>query len=472
MQCPCIIWLRRDLRLKHHLAIEYAIKHQKPMVFIYIEDPFFENTWQMGAAQKVWLHASLKALQKQLQEKGAQLILRKGHTEQILKEVIALTQADTLLFHRCYDPIEESREQHIRKILADQITVEDFSSYLLFEPGTILNKQNAPFAVYTPFSKACKKVLELTPLKNTSQLIPYSKPLPSDSLESLELLPTIKWDEMFFQTMTPGEQGAHRVLEDFVQLKLNTYAIDRDFPSKEATSRLSAHLHFGEITPMQILYVIHRERQQKDTEIFINEILWREFSYHLLHYFPQFPRESFNKKFEHFEWDNSKEKLRAWQQGLTGFPIIDAGMRELWKTGWMHNRVRMITASFLTKDLFISWHEGEKWFWNTLLDADLANNAVSWQWVAGSGADAAPYFRIFNPMLQSKKFDPDGEYIKKWVPELKKLPIPYIHSPSEAPKEVLEKAQITLGQTYPYPIVDHAKARKEALRRFEKVKNV
>ncbi len=461
---PAIIWFRKDLRLEGHLALHYAIKQGKPIVFLYVLDEDSMGKWKMGSAQKVWLHHSLSALEENLKSHKGHLLLRKGDTISSLEDVIKKTGADTLLFHRCYDPADLALEKKVKSHFKD-LEVTSFLSYLLFEPWVIKNKQGKHFSVFTPFSKACLEKLELKePLPNKA-FHPFPHSVKGDKLTSWRLLPTKPdWSGGFDEVWEPGEEGAHKKLKRFISHSLEKYDTGRDFPALEATSKLSPHLHFGEITPIQILQELAKlPRKTKQQEKFISEILWREFAYHLLYHFPQLPEEPFQEKFKGFVWEKNTKELHAWEKGMTGYPLIDAGMRELWHTGWMHNRVRMVVASFLVKDLFIHWKEGEKWFWDTLVDADLANNSASWQWVAGSGADAAPYFRIFNPVTQSEKFDPEGEYIRKWVPELKGLSSKYIHAPWLAPAEALKAAKITLGSTYPEPLVDHDERRKKAL---------
>ena len=305
--------------------------------------------------------------------------------------------------------------------------------------------------------------------------LPPSPAITGVALSELGLLPTIPWDGGLQATWIPGEAGAQARLETLVAGPLKAYHDLRNLPDKPGTSMLSPHLRFGEISPRQVWHRVQIALQQgeipsgTDSVTFLNEIGWREFAYHLLYHFPQTVDTPLNPAFEAFPWRHDPTGLKAWQKGLTGYPIVDAGMRQLWHTGWMHNRVRMIVASFLTKDLILPWQQGANWFWDTLVDADLASNTLGWQWAAGSGADAAPYFRIFNPITQGEKFDPDGHYVRRWVPELAAMPAKWIHKPWEAPAEVLSSARVRLGENYPGPMVDHAQARLAALAAYKEI---
>ncbi|MBX9697693.1 MAG: DNA photolyase family protein, partial [Alphaproteobacteria bacterium] len=361
------------------------------------------------------------------------------------------------------------------------IDCKSFNASLLFEPWEVKTGSGEFYKVFTPFWKACLARLSAieTP-SETAVIRRFEQVMPSESISAFELVPkSPNWAESFGRYWEPGEEGAHKRLEQFISTSLRDYGKSRDVPGVEGTSKLSAHLHFGEISPRQIVKRIQDVAGQSlDEELSYNagkycaEIGWREFSYHLLYHFPQLPSHNFQRKFDAFSWDpNYMETLQCWQRGMTGYPIVDAGMRELWQTGWMHNRVRMIVGSFLTKHLLIPWQQGESWFWDTLVDADHANNAASWQWIAGCGADAAPYFRIFNPVLQGEKFDPDGAYVRRWVPEVALLPNAFIHKPWEASELILKQAGVSRGQSYPRPIVDHAYARSRALQAFKLLNN-
>lgn len=351
--------------------------------------------------------------------------------------------------------------------------MQTFNASLLFEPWEIENKSGKPYQVFTPFWKMCMS--KGVP----GELLPPPKDLPAPeewpeslSTDELSLLPEIDWDKGIRETWTPGENGAQDRLRQFVSHGIEDYARGRDEPALETTSRLSPHLHFGEIGPRQIWHAIQHAGlgREQAADKFLSELGWREFSHHLLHHFPGTSEHALREEFRSFPWEHDDALFKAWQRGRTGYPFVDAGMRELWHTGWMHNRARMIVASFLTKDLLLPWQEGARWFWDTLVDADLANNTQGWQWTAGCGADAAPYFRIFNPVSQGEKFDAQGEYVRRWAPELAKLPDKYVHRPWDAPEEVLDEAEVVLGETYPKRIVDHSEARIRALDAYETVK--
>ncbi len=362
---------------------------------------------------------------------------------------------------------------NLRRFKEIGLNVQSFPGTLLFEPSQIQNGQGAPYKVFSQFWKTClKETSRIGETLAQPSLKPSSDFWASETLASWQLLPqNPDWTRGFESLWTPGESGAHEKLDSFIKERIESYQIHRDYPEMDATSRLSPHLHFGEISPRQIINTVFSSvKSSAGTESFLSEIGWREFSAHLLFHFPHMSEAPFRTEFEPFVWQENPELLAAWQKGRTGYPIVDAGMRELWQTGWMHNRVRMIVASFLTKDLLLSWREGEAWFRKTLLDADAASNIANWQWVAGCGADAAPYFRIFNPLLQSRKFDPHGTYIRRWVPELAALTNTEIHEPWKLAEDRLQRAGLEPGKTYPRPVVDHAKARAFALKAYEGLK--
>jgi len=486
MASATILWFRLDLRLHDHPALRAAIDRGGPIFPLFIWSPEEEHPWPPGAASRWWLHHSLARLDESLRSRGSRLILRTGPTLSALRTLISETGADALFWSRRYEPAVIARDTALKKTLSsDGLVIESFNASLLREPWTIQTGAGKPYQVFTPYWRACLAAPALPqPLPAPRQIPgPSSAKWPrSDSLDSLTLLPLLGWAGEFPAHFTPGETAALRALNTFIADAADAYTAARDIPSQPGTSRLSPHLHFGEISPRLIWQrILTDTRAASDPRppegsdlgphVFLKELVWREFAYHLLYHFPHTSDEPLRPEFARFPWRTDPEALSAWQRGLTGYPIVDAGMRELWRTGWMHNRVRMLTASFLVKHLLIPWQEGAKWFWDTLVDADLASNTLGWQWTAGCGADAAPYFRIFNPTLQGEKFDPDGAYVRRYIPELLpasplSVPTKYIHQPSAAPAVILNAAGIKLGETYPHPIVEHSFARQRALNAF------
>lgn len=461
-----IVWFRQDLRLVDQPALLYASQAAEQVYPVFILDP----AEKLGAAQQVWLYHSLQSLAENLAELGSSLILRRGPAEQILAELIKTVQADSLCFNRRYDPIGYQIDQQVIASL-DKTDCEprSFNGSLLFEPWEIETKsKQAPYRVFTPFWKRCQEQERVFEISPAPELLPaITQPPPSDRLADWKLLPAIPWHQGILQDWQIGEAAAQQCLSDFIAGPLGDYETGRNRPALSGTSRLSAHLHWGEISAKQIYLDLQAAPPSDSRTSFIAEIGWREFAHHVLYHFPETLTQALNPRFTQFDWRSDTQQLKAWQHGLTGYPIVDAGMRQLWQTGWMHNRVRMIVASFLCKDLLIDWQTGAEWFWDTLVDADLANNTLNWQWVAGCGADAAPFFRIFNPVTQGEKFDQQGEYVRTWLPELAKLPAKWVHKPWLAPAEVLKAADLKLGQDYPEPIVDHAEARERALAVFK-----
>jgi deoxyribodipyrimidine photo-lyase len=474
MNKPTIVWFRNDLRVRDNPALIKAINNG-PIVPVYIMG---NKQKPLGGASKWWLHHALVDLAHNLEKIGIKLILRSGTAIKVIDSLIKETGAAAVNWNRRYDPEGIKIDSEIKQSLLQQgVNCSSFNGSLLVEPWEITNNKKQPFKVYTPFLKAVLDQFHLDDRDlNNDELraIPYSNVLASDELDSWHLLPhKPNWAKEFPNWWQPREQAAIEILKDFLaSKKIDNYDEARNIPSVHATSRLSPYLAFGQISPKRIWSLtkwhenIHGNN--KGIEIFLSEVIWREFGYHHLYHFPEIASQSLLPQFHNFPWRDDKQALKAWQKGQTGYPIVDAGMRELYATGWMHNRVRMITASFLIKHLLIDWQIGEKWFWDTLLDADHASNVFGWQWVAGSGYSSAPYFRIFNPIIQGERFDTNGEYVKRWIPELAKMPKEYIHQPWLAPEYVLEKAGIVLGKHYPKPIVDHEFARNRALKAMSK----
>ena len=467
-----IHWFRQDLRIEDNLSLSAASKAGS-LIPIYILDDINSKEFSMGAASKWWLFQSLKSLNDSL---NGNLHIFKGDPKEIFEKITSEHEINHISWNRCYEPWRIQRDKELKNSLElKNIHVESFSGSLLWEPWNISKDDGTPYRVFTPFyKKGCLNSDEPRLPIDAPVINNFTDGVESDGLESLNLLPEINWYKGFEDLWSPGEIGANRSLDEFLEEGLLNYKEGRNFPSQKYVSRLSPHLHFGEISPNEVWYRAKTKENvtgiEKSLAHFHSELGWREFSYYLLYHFPDLPNVNFQKKFDIFPWRENKELLKLWQEGRTGYPIVDAGMRELWETGYMHNRLRMIVGSFLVKNLLIDWREGEKWFWDCLVDADLASNSASWQWVAGSGADAAPYFRIFNPVTQGLKFDSEGEYTKKYVPELKDLPNKYLFSPWEAPTDVLKAAGVELGKNYPEPIVDLKTSREIALEAFATTK--
>lgn len=467
-----IIWFRRDLRIEDNPAFAAACNANKSVIPLYIHDKGLSLA--LGEAQKWWLHHSLKSLDKLLNLKGLRLCLKNGDPLSVLKDLIKKYHVNQVYWNISIEPEQRAQDKKIREMLtSENIKINTYSGSLLIDPKTIRTQQDEYYKVFTPFWRQCLQQLSILE-KHIVSHWPDSPDAKKDNLNDWNLLPQkTNWAKEFELKWRPGQDGAQIKLENFIENHLNDYDRQRDIPTAEATSYLAPHLHFGEISSWQIWRTIEElkrnpQRNIKAIERFCSELGWREFSHYLLYHFPDLPHANFRSKFDAFPWQNNKDNLTKWQKGLTGYPVVDAGMRELWRTGYMHNRIRMITASFLTKDLLIDWRLGAKWFFYTLLDANLANNSANWQWVAGSGADAAPYFRIFNPVLQGEKFDPNGDYIRKWVPELAALPAKWIHKPWQAPRGALS---VKIGKDYPEPIVEHGKAREKALNIYKTLKD-
>lgn len=478
-QAPVVYWFRNDLRLADNAGLAAAIGSGAPVICVFVLDDETPGNWRLGGASRWWLHHSLDHLSRRIADCGSQLVLLEGAARRTLPAFVKDCGASAVYFSRCYEPYAVALEQDLKRVLdAHGIEAKRFGGALLREPEDLRTKTGDPFKVYTPYWRAVSSGYRPPQLRAAPISIACpSKIPPGRSLASLKLLPTKPdWAGGLRNAWRPGEAGAHRSLDEFLSNALKSYAAYRNRPDLAGTSRLSPHLHFGEISPAvcwsraAAAAAAHPDSDQ-GCETFLKELVWREFSYNLLVHWPTLHEAPFRPEFSVFPWRDDDAALNAWQKGATGYPIVDAGMRELWQTGYMHNRVRMIAASFLIKDLLVPWQQGEAWFWDTLVDADLASNAASWQWVAGSGADAAPYFRIFNPVTQGLKFDPDGTYVRRYVPELSRLEGEHIHAPWLAPAGVLAAAGVKLGKTYPAPIVDHARAREAALIAYETIKS-
>lgn len=477
-----IVWFRQDLRVVDNLALRAACKSCDRVVCVFIDDPLDQTVSQLGAASRVWLHHSLQALSEQLAKRGATLLLASGNSEEVLVQVSQSFNANRLFWNRCYDPKSIKRDKLIKQSLSD-LQPESFNALLNEEPWDALKGDGTPYRVYTPFWRM------------RSSSLPGDKPVPAPrnipahpavvasikttrkssgfnalTLEELSLQPERDWHIDMMSHWKVGEVAALASLKRFLKAPVHDYTDARNIPAVKGTSTLSPHLHFGEISPRQIMHVLcdgadNLKALNAGEETFAKEVIWREFAYSLLFHFPHTVKKPLDKRFENFPWETRTAKnLKAWQQGNTGVPIVDAGMRELYATGWMHNRVRMIVASYLIKNLLIPWQKGEQWFRDTLVDADLASNVMGWQWAAGSGADAAPYFRVFNPVLQGEKFDKAGDYVRRWVPEISDMPNKFIHKPWELPP--LERGLFN----YPEPLVDLKESRARALAAFDEIK--
>ena len=471
-----IVWYRNDLRTGDNAALLAASRH-RAVVPVFIHQPVTPAR-PLGGARNWWLHHSLARLGEQLERLGAPLLLLTGDPEEMIPRLVQSTGASAVYCNRRYDPAFQDADAALKhQLQSDSIVAESFAGQLLHEPTRLRTGSGGFYKVFSPFWRAIESDLDNRPPVPAPQTLAPLFPAPaSENLDDWKLLPTgPDWAGGLARTWLPGEEGARERLAEFLDERLPDYAERRDVPGVAATSGLSPHLAHGEITPAQILEALKHsdtEASAADRTVFRKEIGWREFSWHLLANRPDLANSNYSSKFDNFPWiAPSDQALSAWRKGMSGYPIVDAGMRQLWQTGWMHNRVRMVTASFLTKHLMIDWRQGESWFWDTLVDADPASNAASWQWVAGSGADAAPYFRIFNPVLQGEKFDPEGDYVRRFVPELAQMPNRYLHKPWAASDDVLAKAGVRLGETYPEPVVDHQTARNRALAAYQQIKD-
>ena len=489
-ETTAVVWFRHDLRLADNPALHAAAEEFDAVVPVFVWTPDEEGNWPPGGAHRWWLHHSLKALADDLDSRSSRLILRAGPALDELQAVLHATGADAVYWNKRHEPAIFERDRDVAQALrADDTTFAVYESTLLHDPDRIQTTSGGPYHVFTPFWNKFRQEVEVPlPLDRPrlgERKAPSNWPASAD-LSELKLTPEaqdgVNWAEGFTDVWAtrqpgraPGEQGAHQRLEHFLENGLASYDDDRDRPDLDGSSLMSPRLHHGEISPRQIWHAVQEKSGggplSDDEESFLSEIAWREFSYHLLHHYGDLPTEVMRDKFENFKWRSAPKRLEKWKRGQTGYPIVDAAMRQLWGIGWMHNRLRMTVASFLTKDLLVGWQDGERHFWDTLVGGDLANNSMGWQWAAGCGPDAQPFFRIFNPVTQGEKYDPNGDFVRRWVPELAALPTEHLHAPWNAPEEVLEAAGVTLGRDYPEPMVDHSKARDRALEEYNKIKN-
>ncbi|MFK7872817.1 MAG: deoxyribodipyrimidine photo-lyase [Oligoflexales bacterium] len=466
-----LVWVRNDFRIDENQALIEASEYEYVLP-VFIHD--VKKEWPPGEASCWWLHHSLVEYQDSLQKQGSNLFIMEGQGQHVFSDIFEKIDIQAVFWNRNYDPSSKNQvKEAIKEFEKRDIPWTACAGSLLKEPADLLKSDGSPYLVYTPFWRNFLKKYRSFPKNKKRGLSPSPEGVAQSlRVESLKLLPTIPWDTGFF-IWKPGEKNAKKALKNFIQSGIESYHDKRDFPAVSGTSSLSPYLHFGEIHPRSILDAVEKEygplsRIKNENIIqFCKEIVWREFAYHLLYFFPLLPDEPLKKQFKDFPWKKNANWFDLWCSGNTGYPIVDAGMRELWNTGWMHNRVRMIVASFLIKHLNIPWQEGARWFWNTLVDADLASNTQGWQWTAGCGPDASPFFRIFNPITQGEKFDQSGDYIRKWCPELSKIPLKWIHKPWELTTLELANYGVTLGCDYPRPIVDHKTARAKALERYK-----
>ncbi|MDY8109793.1 deoxyribodipyrimidine photo-lyase [Fulvimarina sp. 2208YS6-2-32] len=474
---PIVVWLRDDLRLDDNPALALAAETKRPIVPLVVLDEESDGVRALGGAHKWWLHHSLERFAASLRGIGSQLTLRRGKALDHVTQIVEETGATALFFNRRYDPASRAVDDAIEEALGGDVVVERFTANILHDPENVQTKTGGYYKVYTPFWKNVSQSEPRDPMdppKGLKQPDGFPK---SDDLADWNLLPSKPdWSGGFSDLWEPGEKTAHERFETFCDDLLEDYHNGRERPRDDATTRMSPHLRWGEISPYRLWHSARTYSNRRKTipeeaiKTFLQELVWRDFNYHLLFHFGALATDNFNDRFDTFPWRSSKQDLTAWQKGLTGYPIVDAGMRQLWQKGWMHNRVRMIVGSFLTKDLLIDWRDGERWFWDTLVDGDIASNTSQWQWIGGSGADAQPFFRIFNPITQSERFDKKGAYIRQFVPELRDMPDKHIHAPWKAGRDVLEKAGVKLGETYPEPVVDHSDARDRALSAYDEVK--
>ena len=466
-----IHWFRQDLRLTHNPSIEALSNKVDEIIPIFIFDP----KQRIGSVSKLWLEQSLKKLSEALEKKNGKLNIFIGNPYDVIKSLVLENSFNCFYWNRLYDPYSINRDKKIKSsLISSKIDCETFNGYLLNEPWNIKNKSGTFFKVFTPYWRYCNEITRNRTFDKKNNKAKFLNTLLTNSKNIKDLRLTdknMKWINKIYENWMPGEKNAQDQLKNFITNKLNNYSTGRDRPDQNFTSKLSPHLHFGEISPVQIYKDISSSKKISDQNKskYLAEIGWRDFSYNLLYHYPYMTIDPIQEKFKNFPWLKDNKNLKKWQKGLTGIPIVDAGMRQLYKTGWMHNRVRMIVGSFLTKNLLLHWNNGEEWFFDTLVDADIGSNSAGWQWISGCGADASPYFRIFNPILQGQKFDPKGDYVKKYIPELNNVIDKYIHNPWEMSKECQNICGCKIGKDYPEPIVDLKETRNRALSAFKKI---
>jgi len=467
-----IVWFRRDLRLQDNPALAHALANHQQVLALYVHAPREDEPWAAGGASQWWLHHALADLDAQLL---GRLVLQQGRSVDVLNRLVDATAAASVYWNRVYEPAAIARDTAIKRDLrARGVDVQSFGASLLFEPWQVMNRQGRPFRVFTPYWKHLvsqglpNRTCSVDDADIAAKVIDRVTGQRSLPLAELQLLPGIPWDQGMTAAWRVSRDAAEARLDEFVATELERYETGRDLPAADQVSRLSPYLHFGQIGPREIVAACGDVGGVATP--FLRELGWREFAAYQLYHFPQTSDQPLDQRFADFPWRDDPAQLQAWQRGLTGIPLVDAGMRQLWQTGWMHNRVRMIVASFLTKNLLLPWQHGARWFWDTLVDADLASNTMGWQWTAGSGADAAPYFRVFNPVLQGTRFDPKGDYVRQWVPELGGMPVRWVHQPWAAPADVRRSANVELDADYPAPLVDLKASRERALSAWSAIK--
>ncbi|MFL2678946.1 MAG: cryptochrome/photolyase family protein [Alphaproteobacteria bacterium] len=461
-------WFKKDLRLADNPSLNYLSKNYEKIIGVYIYDDI-NPIPKIGSASRVWLNEALKYLDKQL---NGNLIVLRGNPKEQLSKIIEWFDINEISWNRCYEPWMIKRDKDLKSFFNSNLKVSSFNGSLLWEPWEILKNDGTPYKVFTPFYK--RGCLEAKEPRQPEYLEInfFNHNFKNTDVSDLNLLTKKKWEKKIIRNWNVGENYSTEIMNNFYKDGLNDYADGRNFPIKKNVSRLSPYIHWGQVSPNTLWYELKKNQNYKNNnlEVFRSELGWREFAYHLLYHFPYLKTKNLKSNFDKFQWLDDEKNLRKWTIGMTGIPMVDAGMRELWQTGYMHNRSRMIVGSFLVKNLLINWQKGEEWFWDCLFDADAASNSASWQWIAGTGTDSSPYFRIFNPVTQGQRFDPTGEYIKKYVPELKEMPIKFLFNPWECPENIFENINIKLGKDYPFPIVDLKESRERALFTYAKLR--